>query len=475
MLEGLKINEKMLKDVYTNKDYRIDSQFYTDNILKNPLLTYRKIGDILLSSQYGISIEMNELNIGNPIYRMNEIHSMLCDLEINKSAKISDTEIETFRLKDKDVLYNRTNSFDWVGRTGIFYKNDNIDYVFASYLVRFVPNPKIVKPEYLACFLSSKTGVKEIRKRARESINQTNVNPEEVKDIEIPIISDELQTKIEQNFTKANRLRIKSKILYEQANAILFDDLQLDKPKEFNTVNIKSFQESFAKTGRLDAEYYQPKYDVLFNHLNNIETKKLGSIVNIKKSIEPGSEAYKDTGIAFIRVSNLSKFGLTRSEIYLDPIKYAREELYLKKDTILLSKDGSVGIAYKVEEELNVITSGALLHLDVICNEFLPDYVTLVLNSPIVQLQAERDAGGSIIQHWKPSEIKQVIIPKLPINIQKEISDLIQLSFLFKKQSKRLLEIAKSAVEIAIEQNEEVAIDYINSHSELMSEDGNLH
>lgn len=163
----------MLKNVYTNKDYRIDSQFYTDNILKNPLLTYRKIGDILLSSQYGISIEMNELNIGNPIYRMNEIHSMLCDLEINKSAKISDTEIETFRLKDKDVLYNRTNSFDWVGRTGIFYKNDNIDYVFASYLVRFVPNPKIVKLDYLACFLSSKTGVKEIRKRARESINQT--------------------------------------------------------------------------------------------------------------------------------------------------------------------------------------------------------------------------------------------------------------------------------------------------------------
>ena len=120
----------------------------------------------------------------------------------------------------------------------------------------------------------------------------------------------------------------------------------------------------------------------------------------------------------------------------------------------------------KLKKIWEIITSGALLHLNIIDDEFLPNYLTLVLNSPIVQLQAERDAGGSIIQHWKPSEIEEVIIPKLPLDSQKKISDLVLQSFKLKKQSEQLLDIAKKAVEIAIEQNEATAIDYINSYSE---------
>ena len=62
---------------------------------------------------------------------------------------------------------------------------------------------------------------------------------------------------------------------------------------------------------------------------------------------------------------------------------------------------------------MEVITSGALLHLTIKNpDEILPDYLTMVLNSPIVQLQAERDTNGAIIQHWKPSEIEKVVIPK---------------------------------------------------------------
>lgn len=471
LLEGLEIKEIMLKTIYANKDYRIDSQFHTETVIKNLALSYKRIGDILLSSQYGISIEMNENRIGYPIYRMNEIHSMLCDLNVNKSANINLIELGTFKLNDKDVLFNRTNSYEWVGRTGVYYNNED-NRIFASYLVRFIPDPLVIKPEYLACFLSSKFGVKEIKRRARESINQTNVNPEEVKEIEIPILSEELQNCVEDNFVKANRMRIDAATLYNRSENFLLREISLYSIDNNTTKNIKSLKESFLFTGRLDAEYYQPKYDDLFYHLSQLESKKLGEIVNIKKSIEPGSDAYQNTGIPFVRVSNLSKFGLTKPEIHLDANKYGNITLYPNKDTILLSKDGSVGIAYKVEEDMEIITSGALLHLNIIDDEFLPDYLTLVLNSPIVQLQAERDAGGSIIQHWKPSEIEEVIIPKLPLDSQKKISDLILQSFKLKKQSEQLLEVAKKAVEIAIEQNEATAIDYINSYSELMQEDG---
>ena len=88
----------------------------------------------------------------------------------------------------------------------------------------------------------------------------------------------------------------------------------------------------------------------------------------------------------------------------------------------------------------------------------MPDYLTLVLNSVIVGMQAERDAGGSIIQHWKPSEIENVVIPKLSQEIQQEITNKVKESFALRRESKRLLNLAKTAVETAIEQGENTAL-----------------
>lgn len=223
-MEGLEIKEKKLYEVLSNKDFRIDSSFYTKEPKKNPDLIYAKIGEHLISSQYGISIEMNTDSVGYPIYRMNEIHDMLCDLDVDKCADITQAEYDRFALKDRDVLFNRTNSFEWVGRTGIYYQNDNIQRTFASYLVRLNPKDSIL-PEYLCAYLNCKYGEWDVKRRARQSINQTNVNPEEVKEIEIPILDIDLQQKIRNCFTQANSLRILSQKAYSDAELILHNEL----------------------------------------------------------------------------------------------------------------------------------------------------------------------------------------------------------------------------------------------------------
>ena len=455
-MEGLEIKEKKLYEVLSNKDFRIDSSFYTKEPKRNPDLIYAKICEHLISSQYGISIEMNTDSVGYPIYRMNEIHDMLCDLDVDKCADITQAEYDRFALKDRDVLFNRTNSFEWVGRTGIYYQNDDIQRTFASYLVRLNPKDSIL-PEYLCAYLNCKYGEWDVKRRARQSINQTNVNPEEVKEIEIPILNIDLQRKIQECFTQANSLRILLQKAYSDAELILYNELGISQIAAADVnVSQKRFSD-FVNSGRLDAEYYQPKYDDLFSRLSKFETKRLGDIVQIRKSIEPGSEAYQNKGIPFMRVSNLSKFGFSDTEIHLSPDEYG-DVIRPKQNTILLSKDGSVGIAYKVEQDMNVITSGAILHLTITDNEFMPDYLTLVLNSVIVGMQAERDAGGSIIQHWKPSEIENVIIPKLSQEIQQEITNKAKESFALRRESKRLLNLAKTAVETAIEQGENEAL-----------------
>lgn len=212
----------------------------------------------------------------------------------------------------------------------------------------------------------------------------------------------------------------------------------------------KRLSQSFLSCGRLDAEHYQPKYDYLDTQLSSIPTKRLGEVVDIRKSIEPGSEAYREKGVPFVRVADLGKFGLDSPSVYLDRKAFSTAPRP-KKNTILLSKDGSVGIAYKMDEDSEVITSGAILHLSVKDKNVLPDYLTLLLNSPIVRMQAERDAGGSIIQHWKPSEIAQVVIPILPIHIQQKLSEQVSRSFILRRESRALVDKAKLMVEQTIE------------------------
>jgi restriction endonuclease S subunit len=170
--------------------------------------------------------------------------------------------------------------------------------------------------------------------------------------------------------------------------------------------------------------------------------------------------------VPFVRVSNLSPFEITEE-------KYISNELYAelsqhqpKQGEILFSKDGTPGIAYHLNEKpRKMIPSGGILRLKINNKQINEDYLTLVLNSMIVQEQINRDVGGSIILHWRPEQVKQTLIPILDDEKQQQIQQKITESFNLRKQSKHLLECAKRAVEIAIEQNEDAAMNWLKEET----------
>ena len=342
------------------------------------------------------------------------------------------------------------------------------DEVALSRTVLGLTSIRSINPYYLMIFLRCKYGFEQLY-RQRELTIQYQLTLPRVRAIDVYNPSQSFQSIIhklcQQYITYLNQ----AKWIYASAEALLKTELGLNNfaPPSI-AVSIKSYSGSFNLSGRIDAEYYQPKYDYLFDMLSRFETKPLGGqggLVNIKKSIEPGSDFYVEEGIPFVRVSDVSKYGISPPEIRL-PFNVVSniKALFPQKDTILFSKDGSVGIAYKMENDDKIITSGALLHLSVKkYSEILPDYLTLVLNSIVVQLQAERDSNGAIIQHWKPSEIEKVVIPILEMDIQKEIAAKVQKSFSLRHQSEQLLEISKRAVEIAIEQGERIALVWLKN------------
>ena len=345
----------------------------------------------------------------------------------------------------------------------------------------FVVRSNAINSETLLTLFKSEV-MQNLLKQSCSGTILTAINHTELQKIVVPKIRKEVQDKIAENIQKSIALRNKSKSLLENAKVqvenviqtggyktlleqslyyfrlaewLLLQELFLDYWQSRGSVScsIKSFS-AVQSTGRLDSEYYQPKYDELFEHLAKYKCTKLGDIVAIKKSIEPGSDSYIEEGIPFIRVSDVNKFEIGKTDLHLSPKEFNIEVLRPHKDTIIFSKDGSIGIAYKCEKNLDIITSGALLHLDIRNENILPDYLTLVLNSIVTQLQAERDSNGAIIQHWKLDDIKKIIVPVLPMQTQSLIAEKVQKSFALRKQSKRLLEQAKRMVEEEIEKKE---------------------
>ncbi len=420
------------------------------------LLNFASISD---GNHMSISDYFTESGI--PYYRGGDIYNPF--IEFTNSPLYIPKQIYNMptmhrsHLEKGDILMSIVGAV--IGNISIVSTNNNATCSCKLAIIR----PQNISHAYLATFLKTKYGQQQIQKFRRGS-GQTGLILEDFDQILVPLLDDKIVQHISNLVDKSLDCSLHKQRLYSEAESLLLEQLGLKNFTENkNTHNIISLNKSFVKSGRFDAEYYLPKYDDLFDRLAEHKTKRLSEIVSFKKSIEPGSDAYEAIGIPFIRVANLTKFGLTDTDVYLSIDEYA-DTIRPKKDTILLSKDGSVGIAYKVEEDIDVITSGAILHLTLTDDSVMPDYLTLVLNSIVVQMQAERDAGGSVIQHWKPSEIEKVVIPILDEGVQATITKKVQESFALRKESHRFLELAKQAVEVAIEQGEDKAMELLNKN-----------
>lgn len=294
--------------------------------------------------------------------------------------------------------------------------------------------------------------------------NQVNVSASQLRAIPIPIFAHEFQEKVADFVNHAADKIVLSKHNYAQAEQLLLSELGLLDWKPRRTLTyVRSFNQ-VAKASRMDAEHFHPKYKEMFDRLpSNVYLQLLGKITLYTKGIEVGSSAYTESGIPFLRVSNLSKHGIVD-----DSVNFISDELYNvlrekyepQQGEILLSKDATPGIAYFLDESVQGIIASGILRLSLI-EDIPPYYLELVLNSIFVQLQIEQSVGGSIIKHWKPSQVQKTWIPRLLADREKEISALVQQSHAARREAKTLLEKAKRAVEIAIEYGEQQAIDFL--------------
>lgn len=432
---------------------RLDAEFYCvlSQIKSDFVLGAKAIKFI----QYGTSKELNEEQKGFPVLRLNEFEDFFIKTPEKYCNKISTDIFNSLRLKKGDVLICRTNGNPkFVGKSAVAL--EDMEIAFASYLFRVRPKEEFISPEVLTTFLNSKIGRNQIERFLMPSI-QSNFSPAQFRAIKIPILQKEIQKEIDSLVGRSFSLSSLSLTFYSQAEDLLLEELGLssfakameDERDLSWIVNLSDVKSA----SRIDAEYFQPKYQKLVEQIKKHNAKLLGELVLMKKGFEPGSDVYQEEGKLFIRVSSVSKLGIEEKDQ-----KYLSEELHreLQKDyepklgDILLTKDATPGIAYVIKEPLEGIIAGGVLNLK-IKNNVESEYLALCINSIIGKWQAERDAGGSVIAHWKPEQIKNILIPVLPKPAQQKIAELVKKAHEARKKSKELLEEAKGRVEGIIE------------------------
>ena len=289
--------------------------------------------------------------------------------------------------------------------------------------------------------------------RGKYGSSQPEIAPPFLYQIPVPNWEN-LQTEIEKIYLKSKELTELSKIRYAETQSLLLSELGLLDWQPKHTLAFTTDYANMQRVERIDADYFQPKYDDIISAIKSYPGgwDTLENLVTHKKCVEVGSKNYLESGIPFVRVSNLSPFEITQE-------KYISEELYAKikeyqpeKGEILLSKDATPGIAYHLRAEPEkMIPAGGILRLTTKTDKIGKEYLTLVLNSLLTQEQINRDVGGSVILHWRPDQVAGTVIPILHQENQTEIKRKVIESFNLRKRAKDLLEHAKRAVEIAIE------------------------
>ena len=279
----------------------------------------------------------------------------------------------------------------------------------------------------------------------------------------IPIFSYLFQQFIENIIIKANDLKENSTVFYQQAQNILLAELGLNNWKPAHRLTfVKRYSET-QQAERIDAEYFQPKYDDIINAIKAYkgDWDNLGNVVSMKKSnfIPSKKKTYQ-----YIELANISGNGeITDCTIDEGQNLPTRARCKVNKNDVIVSSiEGSLSSIALIDEEYNDALCSTGFHI-VKSEQCNSETLLVLLKSFVGQLQLKKGCSGTILTAISRDEFSKIIIPILAQSKQQEIQQKIAESFALRKKSKQLLEAAKRAVEIAIEQGETAAMQWLES------------
>ncbi len=143
------------------------------------------VDQLAVEQKYGTSAKTNSDSEGVPVIRMGNIQDGELDLDVLKYLPVDHDEFPVLHLEDGDMLFNRTNSPELVGKTAV-YRSQIVPCSYASYLIgiRF---SNLYIPELASAFINSAHGRKWVKSVVTQQVGQANVNGTKLAALAIPL------------------------------------------------------------------------------------------------------------------------------------------------------------------------------------------------------------------------------------------------------------------------------------------------
>ncbi|HEG5067293.1 TPA: restriction endonuclease subunit S [Campylobacter coli] len=274
-----------------------------------------------------------------------------------------------------------------------------------------------------------------------------------------------MNAEIDSIMNKAYEVLEQSKIFYKKAEETLYLELGLDPknplqslldsktniPTNSLNISIRTLKESFLKTGRLDSEYYQSKYEDIEKFIKSYPNG-YDSFSNIINNKDTNFTPKNNENYSYIELANIGNNG-NISEPISDlgknlPTRARR--IVSKGDVIISSIEGSLSSCALITQEFDkhlVSTGFFVLNSKLLNGETL----LVMFKSQIFQEYLKKFPSGTILCAINKEELSKILIPKIDPTTQEKIAKYIQESFNLRKKSKQLLDNAKIKVEEQIQ------------------------
>jgi len=456
LLKGLEVSEVKFSNLKAeNVELRIDAEYFQKEYLyEDNSLSKHKIATLgnyafITDGQHGYYESDSSSNI-HMLAARNCKDYFANIIDALPLAKWVDDKNKRSSLSHGDIILSTRGS---VGCCAIVYDEvlpANINQDVARIKLN---DTEIFSPEFLITYMNCKFGQNWML-RNQTGMVQQGLPLDKVRAIPVPVLSSDFQTQIEKIVKSAHTKLSESKSLYAKAEEILLSELGLKdwQPKN-ESVSVKKFSD-FTASNRLDAEYYQRKYDEIENA---IKAYKGGyfTLRDCVKSYSTGypfdSKSYVEDGYKLIRITNIKSpyldlsnaVSIPQKDVMLSPRDVVNE------NDILISMSGTIGNSCVIPAKTKAVINQRILKITP--KNYNPMVLSLLINSILCKMLFERIGTGGVQVNISSTDMFKILIPILPLKTQEQIAELIQKSFALRAESKRLLEEAKKMVEAEIE------------------------
>lgn len=143
-----------------------------------------KLGDYLTKVQYGLSAKGADIGKYALLRMTNQQQGCITDDNL-QFVNLPLQQFENFKLEKLDLLFNRTNSIDLVGRTAIF--DIDGDFAFASYMIRLRTDADLLRPYFLNYYFNYDQTQIRLKSIATRAVSQSNISASRLRSFSIPL------------------------------------------------------------------------------------------------------------------------------------------------------------------------------------------------------------------------------------------------------------------------------------------------